>query len=513
MQAFNKKLTALVLVIFIAACGGGGEADVPAVAMPLAETHAETSNLSVHGQSSGVTPFIKTLTLGLDNYATLESITFRIAPKDNTHSKPVTVTYPRAYLDREGYYNDASKQIALPVFALYPGHANNVTLTARFVDGSSRDDAVTVETAPYDDPTKVYSALSVKTARTAGSTLNFDYIMIQSGVTTPVVIDTDGNLRWVGSGIASGFISMLINDGFAVGSPSTPELHRLKWDGTFTTARLSNPNYTGFHHDLTPGKVGLLAEVDATVDGVKRVESILAEIDENGTVLKEWDMAAIFTDVMQKGGDDPANFVRNGFDWFHMNSAIYVPEDDSLIVSSRENFVVKIDYATGAIKWLLGDTTKHWYVNFPSLRPYTLMLTNGTPPIGQHALSIASDGTLLLFNNGFASTQNPAGTPAGRNLTFSAASKYAIDEASKTATQVWTFENGQAVYSDVCSSVYESAPDNYLVNYAVAANRTIARLLGLDAAGNIAFDFEMPTDVCNTSWNSQPVALQNLVFQ
>jgi Arylsulfotransferase (ASST). len=29
-----------------------------------------------------------------------------------------------------------------------------------------------------------------------------------------------------------------------------------------------------------------------------------------------------------------------------------------VIVSSRENFVIAIDYETGAIKWILGDPTK-----------------------------------------------------------------------------------------------------------------------------------------------------------
>jgi arylsulfate sulfotransferase len=30
---------------------------------------------------------------------------------------------------------------------------------------------------------------------------------------------------------------------------------------------------------------------------------------------------------MIKNGDDPSDFVRDGVDWFHMNSAIYDPSD------------------------------------------------------------------------------------------------------------------------------------------------------------------------------------------
>ena len=78
-------------------------------------------------------------------------------------------------------------------------------------------------------------------------------------------------------------------------------------------------------------------------------------------------------------------FVRPGVDWFHNNSAIYDPSDDSIIVSSRENFVIKLDHKTGQIIWIFGDPTKYWYT-FPSLRAKALTLApGGLYPIGQHA--------------------------------------------------------------------------------------------------------------------------------
>jgi arylsulfate sulfotransferase len=101
---------------------------------------------------------------------------------------------------------------------------------------------------------------------------------------------------------------------------------------------------------------------------VPETEVNLAELSPSGQVLKQWNLAQIFRDTMLAKGDDPSNFVRDGIDWFHMNSAIYSSADDSLIISGREQFVVKLDYETGRIKWLLGDITKHWYVDYPSLR-------------------------------------------------------------------------------------------------------------------------------------------------
>jgi hypothetical protein len=152
-------------------------------------------------------------------------------------------------------------------------------------------------------------------------------------------------------------------------------------------------------------------------------------------------MGDIFSAYMSGAGDDPALFVRPGIDWFHMNAAVYDVRDDSIIVSSREDFLVKIDYRTGAIKWILGDPTKYWYT-FPSLRAKALTLDpGGFYPVGQHAPSITSDGLLMVFNNGLFSANQPVGQPRGENRTFSVVSAYAIDDANRTAREAWRFDN------------------------------------------------------------------------
>ncbi len=108
-------------------------------------------------------------------------------------------------------------------------------------------------------------------------------------------------------------------------------------------------------------------------------------------------MANIISAAMIAGGDDPSQFVYpTPTDWFHNNGVTYNRADDSLIVSSRENFLICLDYETSAIKWILGDPTKKWY-QFPSLRKFALTLAPGSlPPIGQHApldyLRSESDG-------------------------------------------------------------------------------------------------------------------------
>ena len=134
--------------------------------------------------------------------------------------------------------------------------------------------------------------------------------------------------------------------------------------------------------------------------------------------IQTFDMADILTSYMQANGDDASAFVRPGIDWFHVNASTYDPSDNTVIVSSRENFLIKVNYSTHDIVWILGDPTKYWYT-FPSLRAKALTLNaGGDYPIGQHAVSITSDGYVMVFNDGYGSVNQPSGEPAGLTRTY-----------------------------------------------------------------------------------------------
>src|SRR5207302_197418 len=106
---------------------------------------------------------------------------------------------------------------------------------------------------------------------------------------------------------------------------------------------------------------------------------------------------------------------------------------------------------------------------FASLRQYALALgpPSTLPPIGQHSVSFTRDDNLLLFDDGRSSFNH---IPAGADRTYSAPRKYRIDLRTRTATEVWNYEANQSFYSAICSSVYEDAPLNYLVDYADLTN-------------------------------------------
>ena len=449
----------------------------------------------------------------LDGFAlsNVTGVQYTIAPKPGSVSKPVHVEYSLSALQARGYLSGRSFMV--PVFGLYSGYENQVSVQVVEETSGPISLEFTIPTPAYTDPSGIYTQPNIVTPRATGSALGFDFIFIKSALGSPVIIDTDGEVRWVASGSVTNSISSTFTaDEFIIGDAGQPKVYRLRLDGSITQSDLPSSTYTDFNHNVDRGKYGFLAEVDAASGGVASIESNVIEFTYSGfiSIPNHWDLGAILSAYMSSHGDDAAAFVRPGVDWFHSNSAIYDPRDDSVIVSSRENFVIKLDYRTGEIIWILGDPTKYWYT-LPSLRAKALTLAPGALyPIGQHALSITSDGLLMLFNDGLGSFNQPAGAPAGESRTYSAVSAYSIDEQSMTAQNIWNYSADESIYSAVCSSAYEATGKSILVDYAVAENFTKALLVGLDSNHNVAFEFQYPTSPCNTSWNARPIALDDL---
>jgi hypothetical protein len=476
-------------------------------------TEAGDTTVTINGHTPGVTPFISNLSLTASNTAVLKSIQFTIAPKPGSVTRPLSGTYANYYLVNRGFENPQTGDIMLPVYGLYAGRANTVTLTYRFTDGSSKQANTTITTATFDDHCG-YNNATILQPRTDSTDLSYDFIFIMNGGcgnNSPVILDTDNELRWVSPTSIPGALaasSLFINN--AIYETHGTTLSRIDLDGTIRVlGDYSSDGVVNFHHNIDPGKTGALLEADTTAF----TESVLMEVDFSGNVLKTWNLADIISAAMSAGGDDPSQFVHPApTDWFHNNAATYSRADDSLIVSSRENFVIAIDYETGAIKWILGDPTKKWY-QFPSLRQFALRLAPGSlPPIGQHGISVTYDEGLLLHDNGFPSSLQH---PVGQARTFSSPRKYQLNLNTKVATEVWNYEQNQSVYSPICSCVYEDAPLNYLIDFSSIGFGTpngFAELLGLDSAGETIYSYKYPSAPCAVAYNSRPIHLEDTKF-
>ena len=423
---------------------------------------------------------------------------------------PLALHYRFDDLVRRGLATANAPGVTLPVYGLHAGADNALTVRVDFRDGSAAMAAAHLTTAPFAAGW-IYANPNVRRAiDTASNPLGYSYYYIKSGLGTPVVMDVDGEVRWVGTSTTSSISSLWVDGAFLAGDQVAPVLHRYRLDGTVTHLPLPDHGYLSFHHDFAPGKTGVLAAVNVDRDGIEKYESNLIELDPTtGDVLAEWDLGEILSRLMTAGGDDPALFVRYDTDWFHLNEALYDPRDDSLLVSSRENFVLKIDYQTGEPIWIFGDTSKYWFT-FPSLQAKALALVGGgLAPIGQHSITIDPNGRLLLFDNGFQSVNVPPGEPAGASRPYSAVSSYAIDGAARTAEEVWRFDYDQSISSLICGSAVQVGDGSLLVTYAYAGGMT-ARLVGLDPQRSVAFDLEYPTVGCTTAWNAHPLAFESL---
>ncbi len=478
-------------------------------------SQADDTTITITGHTAGATPFISKLTLAVSNTSVLKSIQFAIDPKPGSVTRPLSATYSNDYLVSRGF--EHPPEIILPVYGLYAGYANIIRLTYRFLDGSSKHDVTSITTATFDDQGCGYNNPTRLLPRTNSTRLSYDYIFDSSacGTFSPVILDSDGALRWVSTlpTMSALFAASTFFDN-AIYATQGSTLFRIELnDGSVSVlADYSNIDVVHLHHNIDRGKTGLLIEPDTTA----YYESEILEVDSaDGSVLKTFNMADIISAAMRAGGDDPSQFVYpSPTDWFHNNGAAYNRADDSLIVSSRENFLICLDYETKAIKWILGDPTKKWY-QFPSLQRYALTLAPGSlPPIGQHAPSITFDQGVMVFDNGFNSGFQH---PPGQLRTYSSPRKYKLDLNARVATEVWNFEMGQSIFSPICGSCYEDAPFNYLIDYAFvhgsfATGIGNAQLLGLDAAGEKAFYYQYPTHFCDQFYNSIPLHLESTKF-
>ena len=163
-----------------------------------APTQADDTTITITGHTAGATPFISKLTLEVSNTTVLKSIQFTIDPKPGSVTRPLSGTYANDYLVSRGFEHPPP-EIILPVYGLYAGRANTVRLTYRFLDGSSKQAVTSVTTATFDDQGCGYNNPTKLQPRTNSTRLSYDYIFDRSacGDFSPVILDSDGALRWV----------------------------------------------------------------------------------------------------------------------------------------------------------------------------------------------------------------------------------------------------------------------------------------------------------------------------
>jgi hypothetical protein len=187
----------------------------------------------------------------------------------------------------------------------------------------------------------------------------------------------------------------------------------------------------------------------------------------DGSLLNTWYLSDMLDQT--RIGFDSLKVKPNGSsDWAHANAVMESSNDDSIIVSIRnQDAVVKFSRSTGALKWILGNHD-NWAEQY---EPF-LLTPVGSPfewQYHQHAPMITPSGTLLLFDNG----NNRASPFDGRvpvegNENYSRAVEYAINEETMEVQQIWEFGThvDQRYYStSVGDADWMDITDNILITY------------------------------------------------
>src|SRR6266480_3722512 len=167
-------------------------------------TQAEDTSIVLVSRAAGATPFIRNLNFKVNPIANLKSVQFTVQPKPGSLTRPISATYSSVYLSSRGYL-DSAGNLNVPVFGLYDGFTNSVTLSYAFHDNSSKQGLFSLVTPVFDDPCGYKQGTVVK-ARTLSTRLSYDFMLLKNACSdfSPALMETDGALRWVGTaGIAS----------------------------------------------------------------------------------------------------------------------------------------------------------------------------------------------------------------------------------------------------------------------------------------------------------------------
>lgn len=374
------------------------------------------------------------------------------------------------------------------IHGLYADSNNEIEITFTDGNGLTATDTLEIQTDPLPDffPEIEIDVLD-ESRMEPGMHFSEVHIGNQGKFNTyPMIFDNNGDIRWYIDFSDRNTIVWPIqfNDDLSFYAASGVTIHEFNMFGEATNNIIVD--FNNMHHDIIKLPNGnYLAAVskedeyitDSDSVEFRSVEDFVIEVDKNtGEILREWDMAELL-DIDRRDFNDPGNG-----DWFHMNAVWYHEADSSLIISGRNQGVVKVSW-DNELEWILAPH-KGWGKagrkgGGPETTPFLLTAVDdsGTPfnediqngtfasndfdwTWGQHAPLILPNGNVLVFDNGGFNRNFGNYTSI-----FSAATEYEIDEDNKTIKEVWSYgkERGESTYSLIISDVdYLSETGNIL---------------------------------------------------
>lgn len=386
----------------------------------------------------------------------------------------------------EQTFNHNATELEIPVVGLYPNTLNNVQITLAYEGGQVIDTIqLKTENVPSHFPDITINKLNRDDMEPGMHACDLHFANHGKFNSGPIIFDDKGKVRWyLDLSFAGKMVSPFqrLRDGTVL-MVSRHNIYEFDMLGKPLKETTINANY-GMHHDLVELPDGnLLVCVGIrgqfiTLDGekVKSDSDFIVAIDrKSGKILRVWDLAKNL-DVSRKD----LNFFRPG-DWLHMNGLAFNPSDNSIIVSGKNQGLIKISWNDN-LEWIIaphkgwgksgrdgnGFETKPYLLTAVDAegKPYRRSVQEGTEsaedfdfPWGLHAPLLLPNGNVLVFDNGTYRHFED-------NVYYSRGVEYKINEKDKTVEQIWQYgkERGEEFFSTIVSDVdYLYNSNNILV--------------------------------------------------
>ncbi len=388
---------------------------------------------------------------------------------------------------------DSETDHVVPVYGLYAGRTNEVTLDSRDGQGSTTTKTLGIATEPENqDLANLTVQTDLRRPDLYQPGLNFPYAMDMF----KTAYDENGAFRWY------------LKDWYLIPTDFTFHGHFIVSEGAVSEGavllyeidplgRIYRVLYTpyGAHHEILTYKEDRLLLAGSSG---ATVEDLVYEISpDTGKILQTLDLKT----VLQRSR--PGLAAVDSPDWLHLNAIVEVPGTDDILISSRHQSVVaRIAWPSGAIDWMLAPPYD-WSFLFQKF----LLKPTGSDfayAFNQHAPEILPDQDgnpdtmdILLFDNGdqrFAydkdlqrrilANEVVAPTPYSRLV------QYRIDEKAGTVARIWEYgkDTGSLLYSDGRGDADLLANGTILGTYAVTHDKVLSGVvLEVSRAGEIVW--------------------------
>lgn len=396
----------------------------------------------------------------------------------------------------------------VPIFGLYPGYENTVTLRSGDEEGT-----VLIQTQPLPDYVETVSKTASNGAQEPGQ-----LFLLQSP--HQVIFDNNGDVRWYLSEEwsckrltdDSSYPMTLSPDGksfYYVRNRLTSsvyseggELVHMDWLGRVERV-ISGVDFQ-CDHDMTLVDDDTMLYIEHGVDN----RSAIKKLDLSTGMVEDW---LTFGEVFDTSA--LPSYADAWGDLWHPNSLEYVPQDGSVIISVRnQSMVLKVDYETAVVEWAFtpasgvnadgstwarqsmvsdrvvlpseGDGSFEWFYN-----PH-------------HASVISYDETsgimeLALFDNG-TYRYNFGDVP--NNEKYSRMVAYEIDESAKSVRQVYSYGEGRGeqLYSWWYGSAQRLENGHFVGNFALFDNTNNTHIVEADSEENLIAEYQVNGTACGS---------------